>query len=252
MKFQYCSDLHLEFRENRDFLEENPLQPEGDILLLAGDIVPFAIMEDYNYFFDFISNSFEYVYWLPGNHEHYHSDADVRSGAIHEKIRNNIFLVNNISFQHENVKLIFSTLWSEISASNEAFVRGRVNDFRLIKFNGHFFSPADFNRLHVDSLLFIQEETGKEYAGKTVVISHHVPTFLHYPKKYQGDRLNDVFGVELFDFIEGSGIDYWIYGHHHSNIPDFSIGKTQLLTNQVGYVRADEHRLFNAAKAISL
>jgi len=36
--------------------------------------------------------------------------------------------------------------------------------------------------------------------------------------------LNEAFAVELFELIEDSGPDYWIYGHHHNNIPDFSIG----------------------------
>jgi predicted phosphohydrolase len=250
MLLQYCSDLHLEFWENRDFLEGTPLQPKGDILLLAGDIVPFVFMDKYHYFFDFISDNFDLVYWLPGNHEYYHGDAALRSGVLYEKVRSNVFLVNNISFIHDGVKLIFSTLWSKISLANEGAIQGSVNDFRLIKFEERLFSPADFNRLHAEGLKFIQEQTAGESTAKTVVISHHVPTFFHYPEKYKGDRLSEVFGVELFDFIEGSGIDYWIYGHHHNNVPDFSIGRTRLLTNQVGYVRADEHHLFNLAKMI--
>jgi len=52
--------------------------------------------------------------------------------------------------------------------------------------------------------------------------------------------------------FEDSGPDYWIFGHHHNNIPDFSIGKTRLLTNQVGYVRYDEHLLFSPGKTINL
>jgi predicted phosphohydrolase len=252
MTLQYCSDLHLEFSENRDFLEENPLQPKGNILLLAGDIVPFAIMEKCNYFFDLVSDIFDFVYWLPGNHEYYHADASQRSGTLCETIRRNVFLVNNVSVEHNDVKFIFSTMWSRISPVNEASILSALNDFKLIDFNGAPFSPADFNRLHIDSLTFLREEIASQFAGKKVVATHHVPTFLHYPAKYKGDRLNEVFAVELFEFIEDSGPDYWIYGHHHNNTPDFSIGHTLLLTNQVGYVRYNEHLLFKTGKAITL
>ena len=71
MVLQYCSDLHLEFRENKAFMEAHPLEPRGDVLLLAGDVVPFGAMARYDSFFDDLSRRFETVYWLPGNHEYY-------------------------------------------------------------------------------------------------------------------------------------------------------------------------------------
>ena len=90
------------------------------------------------------------------------------------------------------------------------------------------------------------------YTGKRVVISHHVPTFFNYPEKYTGDALNEAFAVELFDVIETNGPDYWIYGHHHCNIPDFEIGNTTISTNQLGYVRYNEHIGFNNEKIIEI
>ena len=250
MRLQYCSDLHLEFPENRKFIKDHPLQPKGDILLLAGDIVPFSIMEQQNHFFDYVSDRFEVVYWLPGNHEFYSGDAAIRSGTLYEKIRKNVFLVNNISFKHDEVKLVFSTLWSRISPINEWTIQQSLNDFHVITFNGNRFSPSHVNQLHSNCVRFLQQEINQKNAEKTVVVSHHVPTFLNYPKMYKGSALNEGFGTEMFDFIEDSDINYWIYGHHHCNTPAFSIGRTTLLTNQLGYVEHKEHRLFDLANQI--
>ena len=91
MKIQYCSDLHLEFRENAEYIKRNPIQQEADILLLAGDIVPFAIMNKHDDFFDKVSEQFDVVYWIPGNHEYYHSDLLEKCGPLNVKIRENVF-----------------------------------------------------------------------------------------------------------------------------------------------------------------
>lgn len=119
MLFQYCSDLHLEFSENKIFLKANPLRPNSEILVLAGDVMPFTKLEEFGDFLDYISEKFGITYWLPGNHEYYFADANKRSGTFLEKIRDNIILTNNMSFEHGNTKFIFSTLWSKISPANK-------------------------------------------------------------------------------------------------------------------------------------
>ncbi len=193
MVLQYCSDLHLEFKKNKQSLDKYPLQPTAEILMLAGDIVPFSEMDKRKDFFNYISDNFKLTYWLPGNHEYYYSDAAQRSESFSEKIRDNIFLVNNTSFQHGDVRLIFSTLWSKISPANEWQISRSKSDFQVIKFNGLVFSTANFNQFHSDCLSFIECELSQNYTGKTVVVTHHVPTFLNFPSQYKGSILNEAF-----------------------------------------------------------
>jgi len=252
MKIQYASDLHLEFRENKEFLKANPLQPIGDVLVLAGDIVPFGVMDKHKDFFRSVSDNFAATYWIPGNHEYYGFDLATKCGVLNEKIRSNVFLVNNTSVVHDDVKLIFSTLWTKISPAYEWQIERNMSDFHVIK-NGKFrFSAQRYNELHADSIAFLEKELTAETNLKKVVVTHHVPTLMNYPEQYKGSILNEAFAVELFDLIDATGSDCWIYGHSHGNRPDFVIGKTQLLTNQLGYVKYGEYQQFNANKRITI
>ena len=224
----------------------------GDVLVLAGDIVPFAVMDKHTDFFNYVADHFETTYWLPGNHEYYHFDIAEKCGVLVEQIRSNVFLVNNTSVVHDNVKLIFSTLWSKISPGYQWQIERSLNDFHLIKYKGFRFSGEQYNQLHEESLAFIQNELKTVQDEKVAVFTHHCPTFLNYPEQYKGDVLNEAFAVELHDQIEASNIACWAYGHHHCNIPEFSIGKSKLITNQLGYVQRNEHRLFETNKCIEV
>jgi len=252
MKIQYASDLHLEFRENKEFLNANPLQPSGDVLVLAGDIVPFGVMDKHKDFFRSVSDNFAATYWIPGNHEYYGFDLATKCGVLNEKIQSNVFLVNNTSVMQDDVKLIFSTLWTKISPAYEWQIERNMSDFHVIK-NGKFrFSAQRYNELHADSIAFLEKELTAETNLKKVVVTHHVPTLMNYPEQYKGSILNEAFAVELFDLIDATGSDCWIYGHTHGNTPDFEIGKTRMLCNQLGYVKYGEYQQFNANKRITI
>ncbi len=251
MTIQYASDLHLEFKQNKEFLKINPLQPKGDVLLLAGDIVPFAVMDQHNDFFNYISDHFKTTYWIPGNHEYYYFDLVEKCGVFNENIRSNIHLVNNVVINEGGIDLIFSTMWSKINPANQWQIENGMSDFQVIKYNKLRFSSQQYNLLHEENLQFIISALQQNTTDKKIVVTHHAPTFMHYPEIYKGSTLNDAFAVELTELINTTQPNYWIYGHHHYNTPDFNIGNTQLLTNQLGYVKQNEHLLFNPLKTIN-
>ncbi|MDD3740812.1 MAG: metallophosphoesterase [Bacteroidales bacterium] len=252
MKFQYCSDLHIEFPDNKKFLREKPLKPEAEVLLLAGDIVLFAELDKHKDFFAYLSDNFRHTYWVPGNHEYYQYDLALKSGSFSEKILPNVTLANNTVIHESGVEIVMSTLWSKIGDRNHGMVEYNMNDFRIIRYNGWKLSASVFNEVHSECLKFISAELVKLKDDKTIVLTHHIPTYLNYPERFKNDILNDAFAVELFDLINESGPDFWIYGHHHQNIPDFTIAKTQLINNQLGYMKYNENIEFNRAAIFEL
>ena len=248
LTIQYCSDLHLEFELNTKWINRYPIKAGADILLLAGDIVPFAQINEHEDFFDYLSRNFKATYWVPGNHEYYGSDIVLRSGSVHEAIRKNVFLVNNTTVQVEDVTLICATLWSNINPDDDWAVTRAMSDFHVIANGGRRFDIAEYNRLHNIGRQFVERALADKSTVNKIVMTHHVPTFKYYPAKYMGDVLSQAFATELYDLIERSDADCWIYGHHHSNTPDFLIGDTQMLTNQLGYVKYGEHIDFSNPK----
>jgi len=252
MTIQYCSDLHLEFPENKRFLEGNPLVPTGEILLLAGDILPIALHKKQTDFIDFVADHFEAVYWVPGNHEYYQYDLGKQDNPLLEKLRNNVWLVNNQCITYKNVNLICSTLWSNINPLNSWDLDRSISDFYAIRWNGKKFTTQEFNQLHLTAKTFVANALTEHKEQTNIVVTHHVPTLCNYPRQYLNSPLNEAFAVELHDFIYDSSAAYWIYGHHHNNTPAFTIGYTSMLTNQLGYVQQNEQAGFLNNACITL
>jgi predicted phosphohydrolase len=217
---------------------------------LAGDVVTFAQQKLAKPFFDRWASEFEKVYWLPGNHEFYGFDLSTKQETINEAIRSNLFLVNNIAVELNGLRILFSTLWSQISQLLESIIQRSLNDFHQIRFGDRRLRTIEYNRLHQEARQFLETELKKPFEGKTIVATHHVPTFYNYPEAYKGDDLNEAFATELFDLIADYGPDHWIFGHHHCNMPSFQIGNTWLHTNQMGYVQNGEHHTFDKSAVI--
>ncbi|THU41186.1 metallophosphoesterase [Niastella caeni] len=252
MKIQYCSDLHLEMPDNEKYIKRHLLEPVGEVLVLAGDILPFKLHKTQTDFIDFIAGNFEMVYWVPGNHEYYGWDAVTVADPLLEKLRNNVWLVNNQVIDHKGVSFICSTLWSKIGVVNALNIQRSISDFYSINWFNKTFNTRQFNQLHNQAIVFLKKAIKEVSAEKKIVVTHHVPTLQNYPGKFRISPLNGAFVTELHDLINDSGADYWIYGHHHSNTPEFKIGNTTMLTNQLGYVARHEHGSFSRGKVVEV
>ena len=254
MKIQYTSDLHLEFTANSQFLFNNPIEPIGDVLILAGDI---GYLGEDNYsshpFWDYVSENFKEVLVVPGNHEFYqgYNLASLADGGSGE-IRKNVRWYYNSVVTIENVDFILSTFWSYIEPTRSYWVERGVNDFRLIVNGERTLSALDFNAEHQRCVDFVKSSLLTSKAEKRVVVTHHLPSQQCVAPQHKCSMIGGAFASEQYDMIHDNNIDYWIYGHSHTNVGDIEIGKCKLLSNQLGYVSHGENSTYTSSAVINL
>ncbi len=249
MVFQYLSDLHFEQPANRAYLRSNPLRPVADTLLIAGDLMPLNCIDRFSNFLDFLSSNWKSVIWVPGNHEFYGHDLSEFEAPRIENIRQNILLCHRSSVQIHDIKVLGCTLWSCIDKNNQPLIERSLQDFNKINWKNRRLTVEDYNSMHKKDLEFLKESN---IDSSTIVISHHVPTLENYPKKYEGSSLNQAFVSDNSAVIKTSMSPYWIYGHHHANTQSFKLGQTMVMTNQLGYVAAEEHFKFNGSSTFTI
>src|SRR3989344_5366157 len=100
------------------------------------------------------------------------------------------------------------------------------------------------NAFHTVSLKFIEEELRKKFAGKIVVVTHHLPSHLCNVKKYTHSALNAAYVNDLDALIQkNQQISLWIHGHSHE-FNETKIGKVLMVRNPLGYVSEGEGEEF--------
>ena len=255
MKIQYCSDLHLEFRENLRMMnaKEPVLDVAGDVLVIAGDV---GYLSDKNVehlrLWKWMSENYRQVLMVAGNHEFYnHGDIAAMGDSWEKKFLPNVGYYHNKVVRIGNTDFILSTLWSRISPLDEMIVQAGMNDYRQILYNRHRLTANDITDEFEKNFAFIQKSVEMTDAEKIVVVTHHIPTFASIDKRYAGDPLNVAFATELGNYIADSRINAWIYGHAHHQT-DLMIGNIHLVSNPLGYVFARENITFNASAFIEI
>jgi len=244
MKIQYMSDLHMEFAENSRFIKHQEFPITGNILVLAGDTFYLNNANVPNSrFWKWVSENYRQVLLIPGNHEYYQYN-DVMERGLQWKwmLKKNVGVYQNQVVRIDYTDFVLSTLWSYIPPQDEYFVWKGLNDFRQTMYGEKLLQVEEYNQLHLFCLDFIKRSVAESTAKRIVVVTHHLPTRQVVAPQHQNSLINSGFATELGDFIAGSRIDVWIYGHSHTNI-DTTIGNTRIVCNQMGYVFNDEHLL---------
>ena len=91
MRVQLLSDLHFEYDADGGEAFARSVEVAGDVLVLAGDILPLQSLEMVRRAFGWFCARFRHVVYVPGNHEYYKTspvEADALLAACAEALPN--------------------------------------------------------------------------------------------------------------------------------------------------------------------
>ncbi|MBY0505489.1 MAG: metallophosphoesterase [Bryobacteraceae bacterium] len=236
MRILTFSDLHLEFGSRFSL----PPAEDGDVLILAGDIVSF---ENFSPFAHLLDAWPQPVLYVAGNHEYYtQRPMDEDNAKFQRWLAANYqqvtFLLDE-GVRIDGVNFFGGTMWTHFDGGDRAAmaVAGQgMNDFRLIQNpGGRRFTPADSVRLHEHFVEKLLAWFGQQLDGPRVVISHHAPV-LNPHTKYHRSPLRPAFNsLDMVKIMEAHQPDLWVYGHTHE-CDDQVVGRTRIISNQRGYL----------------
>lgn len=260
MKIQIVSDLHLDAWRSNGLpapFAAGDARPDVDVLVVAGDTS--ESVTGLGYWLADLGRAHPGlpILVLPGNHEFYGWEvgvypkifadtvAAVRSCGRQKKQGNGGAASIQAAFQSalslQNgadavpVRFVCCTLWSHIPDRMATDVHRGMRDFqRIHAHNGDPLTIRDYNAMHAQDLAFLEDALGNDFPGKTVVVTHHAPSFLSISPKFAGDRLNSGFATDLERLIRRHQPALWIHGHTHAPV-DYRIGRTRVVSNPVGY-----------------
>lgn len=249
MKLYILSDIHLEFSTFE------PFTIDADVVVLAGDIGK----KSNGIFWAREKFPDKEIIYVPGNHEFYGAQREdtltlMRIAAEQCKVH----LLDNDEVVINGVRFLGSTLWTDFllfgeDSKKDAMYTGKmfVNDFRLIHEGIMLFTPLLSTQLHERSLAWLTEKLDTPFDGKTVVVTHHLPSALSVVERFKDSALSACFASNL-DHLFGK-MNMWIHGHTHDNL-DYVVNGTHVICNPRGYdtYRGIENVHFNPKLVVEI
>lgn len=248
IKLWILSDLHCEMLGYPHRI--NLPRPKCDMLVMAGDFhrAGRVVGGMRAVFGERIP-----IVFVAGNHEHYQSKLTVREGidrlyqdALTDREAGRVthFLENDsveMEIRGEAIRLIGATLWTDLGLFgtkqvSEEVAKRRMNDYALIKSNDPSIwelRPQETAAWHRESRAYIERQLRTPFPGRTVVVTHHLPSLRSVPPRFQSDPLSPAYASRCDDLLE-LGADLWIHGHTHDSC-DYQADNTRVVCNPRGY-----------------
>jgi len=224
MKIQIASDLHLDqlkgFGSYSLYEYKKLIYPEGDILILAGDICRIEDVKKYEKFFKYLNDNYHYIIYIPGYHEFYNNKS-LKIDELTEMIKDfledykNFIYLDNRSVIIEDILFTGSCLWCSPDINPPPWFNIDL-------------SKEDLCRLNKESIKYLNKASSINHKNH-IVITHYPPLKLDLKFDSKKDYYRDYYVNK--NLWLNSPPKYWIFGHTHNNLKQ-ETNDTIYLSNQ--------------------
>lgn len=257
MKIKVFSDLHLEFRENLfDHIHFEHPDDKETTLLLSGDI---SVGTGSQPFVEEMCKHFKHVLMVHGNHEYYHNDFDKvlkdwQDWELSGAPENFHFLYNDWRIL-DGVRFLGGTMWTDFNDGDPLSMGAAhmmMNDYKDIWSQGQRITPHFVMREHDKFMTFLLHKFEEDFAGPTVVMTHHSPGNELKRRGRKGDRLGCAYFADIEEIIgHHNKAKLWVHGHTHNNW-DYMINETRVICNPYGYWGEAVNRGFDRFQVVEV
>lgn len=245
MRLQIISDIHLEYRENR--YPHIPRKARN--IALLGDIGrPFSGV--YARLIANLSHRFDNVIVVAGNHEYYSNlKRKITVGEIKEQIArvcgewNNVHFLDNTTVHIDGVRILGTTLWTQIPPEMRLEARKKMNDYSMCFIDkypdldaGVPLAPTHTTFWHETAVAWLKEELSSPgyLDTPTIVLSHHAPyNFETSDPRFENNSRQCCYSTNLSAMFKPP-IIAWAYGHTHHPY-DRRVKGVRIVSNPLGY-----------------
>ena len=199
----------------------------------------------FNFDFDLFDRSLGYdrVFVLPGPHEGYGRPWDVTLRLIEAACQaagSNVHFCNQSSFIVGDIRILATTLWTDINPALRYQCSRLSYDFNLISIcdqktqKRRQLTPVDTTRWYKLEQQWLRDELQKEPHLPTVILTHHAPSMACLePDVFPTEPSAQLSCSKLDDLFQDPVI-CWAYGRTHYPF-DCRAGTARLVSNPAGY-----------------
>lgn len=261
MRIQFQSDLHLEFMP--DPSDYSIPRTDADVIVIAGDIG--------------VNSEIRYIDWVldethdkptivvAGNHEAYMSTwQQCYRNWRHATKGTHVHFLEQEVVELGEVRFLGATLFTDYLLDGDRIKSMScadigMNDHRLVYLEprNERFKASDALGIHLATREFLDTELKKDYAGKTVIVTHHAPSSRCFIKTVarsnicRSDLLAPAYASDLENIMASYEISVWFHGHLHHSV-DLQIHRTRVLCNPRGYWPNSLNPAFEPDKVVDI